>query len=141
MIFYSEKNQLHLLDTFNHIQFYKKMKTLTIFLSMLMPIIALGQSSRLNYADKQYEQLAYYYAIEAYLDVLERGTDSSEISSKIADCYFQLNEVQNAVTWYDYINRKQTLNKEQHIRLAMLKRQLADYDGSLDTEKMTLQKQ
>lgn len=99
---------------------------------MVAPIFIFGQNSRLNYANKQYEQLAYYYAIEAYLDVLERGTDSSEISSKIADCYFQLNQVENAVTWYDYINRKQELNKEQHIRLAMLKRQLANYDESLD---------
>ena len=96
-----------------------------------MPTLVIGQGSRLRYADKQYDNLAYYYAAEGYEDVLERGVDSLTVASKIANSYEKLGNVEKASAWYLYLNRQHQLGKEEHLRLAMLLRSLGDYEGSL----------
>lgn len=101
-----------------------------IIIICFIPFIASTQNSRMKHADKMYDQLAYFYAAEAYEDVLERSKDSAEVSINIADSYYRLGNVKKADAWYGYLYRKSKISKEQHIRYALLKRQLNDYTAS-----------
>lgn len=106
------------------------MKQLVFSLAMVIPFFNLSQSGRLKYADKQYEQKSYYYASEAYEDVIDRKTDSSVVAFRIADSYDKIGNTKKAAEWYRFIQRKGLLTREQHLRLALLERQLENYDGS-----------
>ena len=89
-----------------------------------------AQNSRLKYADKLYQTQSYFYASEAYEDVLDRKVDSMIVADKIADCYDKIGNVPKAVEWYSYIASKGALKKEQHLRLAVLNRGIQDYEAS-----------
>lgn len=41
----------------------------------ILPFVSYAQNGRLKYADKMYNEKAYYYASEGYEDVLARKTD------------------------------------------------------------------
>lgn len=107
------------------------MKTIVSTLLIMLSYVAVGQSSRLSYAHKQYDKLAYYFAVEAYEDVLERGVDSASIASRVSDCYYRIGNIAKADEWYDFMESKSLLNKEELLRAALLKRQVGDYDKSL----------
>ncbi len=97
-----------------------------------LPLLSFAQRGRLNYANKMYQQKAYYYASEGYEDVLERKTDSSDVAVNIADSYDKLGNTEKAVNWYAYLKRKGKIDKNQLLRLALLERQLGNYDDSKD---------
>jgi outer membrane protein OmpA-like peptidoglycan-associated protein/tetratricopeptide (TPR) repeat protein len=107
------------------------MKTIFSTLLIMLSYVAVGQSSRLSYAHKQYERLAYSFAVEAYEDVLERGVDSASIASRVSDSYYRIGNISKANEWYDFMETKSLLNKEELLRAALLKRQVGDYDKSL----------
>jgi outer membrane protein OmpA-like peptidoglycan-associated protein len=92
---------------------------------------AFAQMKRWNEANKLYNKMAYYYAAEAYEDVLARGVDSSQIAPNIADCYDKIENNEKASAWYEYIDRKSILNSRQLLRYAMVLRQVRNYDLSL----------
>lgn len=77
-----------------------------------------------------YETKSYYYASEAYEDVIARKVDSATVATKIADCYDKIGNTKKATDWYRFLNRKGLLTKEQHLRLALLERGLEDYNES-----------
>lgn len=95
-----------------------------------LPLVSNAQRGRLNYANKMYQQKAYYYASEGYEDVLARKTDSADVAVNIADSYDKLGNTEKAVDWYTYLKRKGEIDKDQLLRLALLERQLGNYDGS-----------
>ncbi len=99
-------------------------------LLMSAPVVSYAQSGRLKYADKLYASQSYYFASEAYEDVLARKTDSSTIAVRIADSYDKIGNTQKAAEWYRHLQRTNQLNREQHLRLALLERQLENYKGS-----------
>lgn len=86
---------------------------------------------RWNEANKLYNKMAYYFAAEAYEDVLARGVDSSQVAPNIADCYDKIENNEKAAAWYEYIDRKSILNSRQLLRYAMVLRQVRNYDLSL----------
>lgn len=91
---------------------------------------AQSQQARIKYADKMYDNKGYYYASEAYEDALARKADSSVVAAKIADSYDKMGNIKKATDWYQYINRKGELDQSQYIRLALLERQMSNYDES-----------
>lgn len=82
-----------------------------------------------------YNQSAFYYAALAYEDALDRGVDSTQIAFNIADCYDKIEMNEKAVAWYNHIERRSLLNKQQLLRYAMVLRQVGSYDVSLDKLK------
>lgn len=107
------------------------MKHTLIFIGLLsIPFIGSSQKGRLNYADRMYDSKSYYYASEGYEDVLDRKTDSLTVAVKIADSYDKIGNTQKAVEWYTFLKTKGQLSKEQHLRLALLERELENYAGS-----------
>lgn len=106
------------------------MKPLIVLFSTLLPFLNFSQTGRLKYADKMYEDKSYYYASEAYEDVLDRRTDSSVVAVRIADSYDKIGNTQKAAEWYRFIQRTSQLTKDQQMRLALLERQLENYKES-----------
>lgn len=100
------------------------------FIATSLSLTGYAQQSRLKYADKMYANEGYYYASEAYEDVLARKTDSATVAVKLADSYDKLGDINKAAAWYRYLKRNNNLNKEQLLRLALLERQLSNYDES-----------
>lgn len=89
-----------------------------------------AQKARLKYADKLYQNNGYYFASEAYEDVIERHIDSSEVASKIADSYDKIGNTKKALDWYRFIQRKSSINQHQLERLALLERQVGNTERS-----------
>lgn len=110
----------------------KTINTIIFGISLLffLAFTSHSQTGRLKYAEKMYDQKAYYFASEAYEDVLARKTDSSTVAIKIADSYDKLGNVQKAASWYRYLKRKDKIEKEGLLRLALLEHQLGNYDQS-----------
>src|SRR5690554_5702375 len=97
---------------------------------LALPMLSTAQNGRLKYADKMYNQQAYYYASEAYEDVLERKTDSIDIASKIATSYDKIGNTEKAIAWYKYLQQNDKIGKYQLFRLGLLERQTDNYTGS-----------
>jgi outer membrane protein OmpA-like peptidoglycan-associated protein len=104
----------------------------------IMVILSVGlfseshaQMRRLREANKLYNKMAYYYAAEAYEDVLARGVDSLQLAPNLADCYDKIENNEKAVAWYELIERRAVLNSRQLLRYAMVLRQVRNYDLSL----------
>lgn len=104
-----------------------KIKYLTLAILFSLPLLSFGQSGRLKYADKMYESQSYYYAAEAYEDVVARKTDSMVVADRIASSYDKMKNVSKAVRWYKYIDSKGELKQNQLLRMALLERGLENY--------------
>lgn len=98
--------------------------------ALVIPLIGHSQSSRLKYADRMYDNKSYYYASEAYEDVLARKTDSATVAVRMADSYDKIGNYKKATEWYRFLERKGLLTQEQHLRLALIVRGLEDYNES-----------
>ncbi len=102
-----------------------------VIVSMTFASEANAQMRRLREANKLYNKMAYYFAAEAYEDVLARGVDSTQIAPNIADCYDKIENNEKAVAWYEHIERRSVLNSRQLLRYAMVLRQVRNYELSL----------
>lgn len=91
----------------------------------------LGQNQRMSYADKQFNSLHYYFATEAYEDVLERTGDSLSLVPNIAIGYDKIGNAEKAVAWYDFMYRNDVLDSLGLLRLGLMQRRLNNYDESL----------
>lgn len=115
--------------------YYDNQNKLVLLLLAVMVIgfsnLSSAQMRRLSEANKLYNKMAYYFAAEAYEDVLARGVDSTQIAPNIADCYDKIENNEKAVAWYEHIERKSVLNSRQLLRYAMVLRQVRNYDLSL----------
>lgn len=107
------------------------MKRVLLLVSLGLGFQVLGQQARLNEANALYNKMAYYYAAEAYEDVLQRSKDSSLVGVKLADCYDKIEDNEKAVIWYNYLSRNTELTQKQLLRSAVVRRQVGDYAGSL----------
>lgn len=107
------------------------MKNILFTLVISFPFLSFAQNARLKEANKLYNNQSFYFAAEAYEDVLERTQDSSIVSIRIAECYDKIENNKKAVEWYDYINRNAQLSQKQLMRSAIVRRQIGDYKGSL----------
>lgn len=102
-----------------------------VILSLGFASEANAQMRRLRQANNLYNKMAYYFAAEAYEDVLSRGVDSLQIAPNIAECYDKIENNEKAVAWYELIDRRGVLNSRQLLRYAMVLRQVRNYDLSL----------
>jgi len=107
------------------------MKRVVLLIALSFGFQSLGQQVRLKEANLLYNKMAYYYAAEAYEDVLDRTRDSSEVAVKIADCYDKIEDNEKAVVWYDYLGNNAQLTQKQLLRSAVVRRQVGDYAGSV----------
>lgn len=70
--------------------------------------------SNLKRADRLYERLAYAPAAELYQKELGKAkTNQDDIKVKLARCYYQLNQPDQAAYWYEQVIAKDSLLTEQ----------------------------
>lgn len=106
------------------------MNKFILILVFLPPVLSMAQGSRLKYADRMYNDMAYVEAASGYEDVIERGIDSLSICNKIAASYDRSGDTKKAIEWYNFIERKNTITKDQLMRSILLYREIGDYKGS-----------
>lgn len=108
----------------------KILKLLIVLFLVINFSKALGQSRRLEYADKLYEQGAYFDAFEAYEDVLARGVDSMDIAEKIAHSYLKSSNDSKALDWYRSLYYHSKISQKDLIELMLLERKFGRYELS-----------
>ncbi|WP_299443443.1 OmpA family protein [uncultured Aquimarina sp.] len=73
-----------------------------IFIFILIaPLFLFSQDKSLKKADKNFKNLAYVDAIDAYQDIISNGDGSIEIYQKLADAYYYNSDLENAGKWYE----------------------------------------
>ena len=75
----------------------------SILLSLLLLMTGytgLNAQSTLSRANKQYELHAYNLASKSYLEIVEKQPNNTEALSKLADCYWHLNKMDEAKAYY-----------------------------------------
>lgn len=81
------------------------LRTLCIAAALLCNIlVSFGQNSNsedAQRADKQFDLYAYNLALKSYEQIQKRDPNNPYILGRIADCYFQLNRPEEAITWYE----------------------------------------
>ena len=105
-------------------------KTHLLFLLAILPFFSQAQEGRLKYANKLFNDMSYYYASEAYEDVIERKVDSSVVANNIAYSYDKIGNTDQALKWYRFLKRSNSISKEQQLRLALLEREAGNYTES-----------
>ena len=80
------------------------MKTTTKLLAILIVHLSImglrSQESKLERADKKFDQLAYMDAMDIYLEVAESGHRSRELFQRLGDTYYFNSRYEDAAKWY-----------------------------------------
>ena len=71
-----------------------------------LPAWSQSLRSQLRNANTQYEAKAYFQAIESYSKILKGYPSDEEALSKIADCYWHVNQMENAFKSYTTLIQK-----------------------------------
>ena len=100
-----------------------------------LPGLVWSQSGRMKLANQHLENRAYYYAAEAFEDVVERSGDSLEIAARIARSYYELGRLDKAKQWYAYLQEKEGLSKDEMLNLIATYRQLGEEEKALSLIK------
>lgn len=70
----------------------------------------------LRRADKQFDLYAYNLALRTYQDVLKKDANNGHALSRIADCYFQLNQPEESLSWYARAVEQRIPNSDVQLR-------------------------
>lgn len=99
------------------------------------PALVWSQSGRVKLANQHLENRAYFYAAEAYEDVVERSGDSLAVAASIARAYYELGSLKNAAVWYEFLKENEGLTKEQLLNLIAAYRQLGHEEKAVSMIK------
>ena len=105
-------------------------KNVLILLLMWLSLPAFAQTYRslLRRANDQYELKAYTQAIETYLQVLERKEDEPEALAKIADCFWNLNQMEEAAENYTKLVRQRNVEPKALLAYGHVLKALGRYE-------------
>lgn len=106
-----------------------------ILTAICLPSLIWSQSGRMKLANEYLENQAFFYAAEAFEDVVSRSGDSLEIASRIAKSYFELGRLDKAVEWYEFLKEKEGLTQEESLNLIETYRQLDETDKAFSLIK------
>ncbi|MEM1219906.1 MAG: tetratricopeptide repeat protein, partial [Bacteroidota bacterium] len=102
-------------------------KTLILALVLVATQLVHAQPT-LSKADKQYDLHAYNLAIKSYLRVLERQPNNIDALSKLADCYFFLNRMEEAQTYYERAIKTGKASPFVHFQYGQTLKSIGQYD-------------
>jgi hypothetical protein len=103
--------------------------TLAALTLAAMPIGSQAQTL-IEKADKQYELHAYRLAAKSYESILARDPNEISAASRLANAYFQLNELENAAKWYARAMSDPALKAEAHLNYGKTLMMLGRYDAA-----------
>lgn len=100
-------------------------------LLLCMANISYSQTSvaeDLQRADKQFELYAYNLAMKTYKQVLDRDPNNGRALERVADCYFQLNQSEEAINWYKRAIEQREPNSDVQLRYGRVLMFRGNYD-------------
>lgn len=78
-------------------------------------------------ADKQFNLYAYNLALKTYKDVLKKDANNGRALARIADCYFQLNQPEESLSWYARAVEQREPNSDVQLRYGKALMYRGDY--------------
>lgn len=109
------------------------MKPFNINLVVLLCIVStslFSQNGKIRQADKMFDEYSFVDARKVYLEVAEKGFESSDLFKKIADSYYLNADYDEAAIWYDKLITKypSEVLPEYYFRYAQTLRALKNYE-------------
>ena len=92
----------------------------------------LGQTLKIEKANKEYDNYDYIDARDIYLMVVEKGYHSAEIYKKLGDTYYYNSEYVTAAKWYNKLleTYPNNIETEYYYRAAQSLKSLSEYEES-----------
>lgn len=109
----------------------KKLATLYIItsLGLLTALPGFSQKALVKKAAKTNESLEYIKTIEVLQAVADKGYESPDLFSRLADAYYFNNNMPEAARWYEKLmNTGQEINPEYYFRYALSLKGIQKYD-------------
>ncbi|MBK7409787.1 MAG: PD40 domain-containing protein [Saprospirales bacterium] len=106
----------------------------TLFRSILLSLLllpgfsGLNAQSTLSKANKQYELHAYNLAAKSYLDIVEKQPNNTEALSKLADCYWHLNKMDDAKAYYQRAIDTEKADPRTYLMYGQTLKSIAQYE-------------
>lgn len=76
----------------------------TTFSGLLLACsLSLGQSGAMSKANGLYNKMDYFEASQIYIDLLGSGEDDTEMKLRLADCFYQIGDSENAEKYYSKV--------------------------------------
>ena len=96
----------------------------------------------ISFADEQYEQGDYYYALEYYRKALEKDSNSLELMWKYAETEKAYKNYVEAQKYYAkvYAREQTKIYENSLLNLGMMQKQNGNYDQALKTFKLSVKK-
>lgn len=89
-----------------------------------------AQKGKQKKADRLYNDLAYFEAVEVYKELIENEYNAVDNKQKLADSYLQLRSPENAVFYYEDIINEPDISPEYYYKYAQALRAVKRYDES-----------
>jgi len=103
-------------------------KRLTLFLFLALFTLTAFSQSNLKKANKQYELYAFNTAIKSYLKILERQPNNPDALGRLADCYRNLNRMEEAEKWYEKAVKQKNVDELYYFQFGQVLKALGKYD-------------
>ncbi|HEY9183815.1 MAG TPA: OmpA family protein [Salegentibacter sp.] len=97
-----------------------------------------AQKGKQKKADRLYNDLAYFEAVEVYKELIENDYNTIDNKQKLADSYLQLRSPENAVFYYEDIIDEPDISPEYYYKYAQALRAVKRYDESREWVKKYL---
>ncbi|MFY8186988.1 MAG: hypothetical protein ACOVLC_03430 [Flavobacterium sp.] len=112
------------------------MNQITLISLLLIAFTGFGQTTTPTKADKLFDDYKFNLAIKEYLNLSKsKRADSTYIQTRLADCYYQLYNYEQAIVWYSKALKNDS-DPELNFRYAQMLKAAGDYAKA--SEQMTL---
>lgn len=83
-------------------------------------------------ADRQFALYAYNLSMQTYQQVLKDDPNNAHALARIGDCYYQLNNPEKALEWYQRAIRQVNMAPDVHLRYGKALMQTSNYEDARD---------
>ena len=108
-----------------------KMKNIITLLLCLTFTLGSAQDKDTKKADELFQGMAYADAADAYLKLLKRGKGSRYVFEQLGNCYYQINDLKGAATYFKRVVKGRRVNPEVFYTYAQVLKasgKLSDHD-------------
>ena len=86
-------------------------KLFTLILSFTLTVV-IAQNKDTKKADELYQRMAFSDAADAYKKLLKRGKGGRYVFAQLGNCYYQINDLKNAATYFKRVVKGRRVNPE-----------------------------
>ena len=111
------------------------MRTVSRYISVvfagLFALSAYAQNGKIKSVENDYDDFAYVKTSEVLLEVANKGYRSVELFQKLANSYYFINDMENAVKWYgELMSMNEVIDPEYYFRYALALKGVENYEES-----------